>query len=250
MKAKTFSERIHKETIATLTLPKRKKERDVLMKRVSASLLGERLSDDHLPIKKYSPKRAYLRELHTKYTELKESLERLKLCLRFFSRIQNYKTISKLEYIRYHYEFYLNEIYIFSERLDQLFNFLFKKCQKANLIEEGKRIREIKININDALRNIVKVRGLHVHKRRHRTNKLDQLQTLHTLSADFDFIREYRDYELKAMQKVLKKEIRGNIDALNKLLENEIYRELGTVIFNKIMRSQKGRVIKSTQSIL
>ncbi len=216
-----------------LALPRGSKERAALEKRVVAGLVGERLPDDHLPIGPVSRKRTYLWSIFRKYFEVTESFERLKLARNFISKLPRRGTLSKIDYIRYHYEFYLNEMYICNLRINLLLDFLIKKCSRAGLVDRCDEVRRIKSTVNRGMKGVLGRRGAHVHERHFKNDKLDQLVSLNSLSSSFDFIRSYRDSEIKAFKKEIVKEITANINELEQFFEKSLYKKIGPLIFSK-----------------
>lgn len=238
-KINTFSKRIYKEMKPFISFPKNSKERVILEKRMIAGLTGDRLPDDHLPIGPMTAQRAYIGVIFRKYFEITKSLERIKLAQVFISKTLKIKSVSKIDYIVYHYEYYLNEIYIYNLRVNQLLDFVIKKCRKTNLLKEINKVKAIKLSINKGMEGIKERRGLHVHKKHYDSDKISQINQLHSLSNEFDFIRDYRDSELKIFKKKILSEIKINLDTLETFLEKSIYKEIGTLIFVKLLKSIK-----------
>jgi hypothetical protein len=234
-KISTFSERIHKEIIPFIDFSEKPKERAELEKRIIAGILGERISGDDLPIGPMSDKRIYLKNIFDIYFEVRETLRRIKLSQDFLSKIPKNIKVPKLDYIRYHYEYYLNEMYMYNIRVNILLDFLIKKCRKLNLLDEIKKIEIIKLAINKAMGGIYKRRGVHVHVKHYKNDKLDQISTLDSLSKDFDFIDVYKNTELTILQKELLIEIKKNLKEVERIFEKVIYRKIGNIIFIKLM---------------
>jgi hypothetical protein len=231
---KTFAERINKEILPFIDLSKNSKESKSLNDRILANLLGERIPDDHLPIGEMTPRRAYLANIFKKYFEVKESFQRLKLTQIFLTNVQT-KKVPRIDYIRYHYEYYLNGIYITNCRINVFLDFLIKKSKREKLVDEVLEINRIKKALNKTTAGIIKIRGLHVHEKHYKSDKLDQLLGLDSLSNDFDFIRSYRDLELKDLKKNIAVEVKENIENLETFFENDMYRHLEGAIFKKLL---------------
>jgi hypothetical protein len=177
-----------------------------------------------------------MRDLFRKFFEVKESFRRLEMSKNFLIKIPTSSKISKLDYIRYHYEYYLNEIYISKLRINQLLDFLIRRSQKVSLsIEEINKMKAIKFAINDGTKGLIKTRGLHVHVKHYENGKLDQLGILHSLSKDFNIIRQYRDAELKELQKKIITEIKESHKNLNDFFEDTVYKHIKDIAFIKIL---------------
>ncbi len=232
---KTFTERIHKEILPVIKFPKKSKISKELSKRFMASLLGERLPDDHIPLVKTTPKQKYIMELFNRYNEIHESLDRFKLIVKFVTTLPRRKDISHLEYLKYHNEFFLNEVYIFKMRIDSLLDFLIKKSKKYKLPDQEKELKRIKLAVGNGLKHLIDIRGSHVHIKRYKTDKLDQLQLLNSLSDQFDFMKAYGDMETKGLHKKILTHIKETQSNFEKFVDVDLYEAIKDIAFNKLI---------------
>jgi hypothetical protein len=237
-KTKTFSDRLFKEIEPSFKSFQDPKHQKVLAERMRARLFGEEPPEGYRPIKKESARERYLRDVFYKYLEIQKSLERIKLTQKYISRIPGH--VTKLEYLQYHYEYYLNEVYIFNLRINHLLDFLIKKCQKLNLQDEMPKIRNIKRAVNTSMDGYIKVRGQHVHVKHHETSKISQLVSLDLISKNFNFIKSYRDWELRLLRKNIKSEIQKTHTVLKDSLEKDLYKYLGQLVFTKLKKAHRG----------
>jgi len=236
MRSRTFSERLFKESKYLLQTPKRKKEMLIVFDRTVRHLLGENDPNDNQPIRKYTNRQKYLVNLFREYYEIKQSLDRIEQSRKFISNIP--RSAKKLDYIRYHYEFYLNELYIFYCRTNHLLDFLITTCQKKKLFSEITTIRNVKNSIKTSMAGVLKTRGRHVHKRRYENNKMDQISALELFSEKFDVIEAYKDTELRKFKKDIKMQILLTHKHLSDFLDKDLYKHLGKIIFGTILKSQ------------
>lgn len=228
--------------LKTIQNSQNQEQKNLLQKRIVASLMGTEDPTEHEPIFETSPLLNYLRDLLHEYCEIDSSLERMRMSLLFISRTSfRQKQVTPVAYFRYHYEFYLNEIYIFGERIERFLTLLERKCKKANLNQDANTITEVKKEIRKALENIYKIRGSHVHLRRHKNRKIEQLEALEGLSENFDFIAEYRDIEGRAYKKTTSEEMKKNIDNLDSVINVLIPKRLGGIIFGTLLLFHKKR---------
>ena len=241
MKNSTFGKRLIKEikpfikeAISITKLPKGSKKRTELEQRTISSLFGERTKDDHLPLVKITPRKIYLKNILSKYVEIVESLDMMKLSVTFIIKGAKDKNIPRLKYIKYHYGNYLNELYIYSIRIKDLFDFIISKCQKAKKVKEVIKIQRIRTIFNKNIDNAKNIRGNHVHQKRYSNNKFEQIYQLDSLGEDFNFIREYGNHEFKELKKKTIKGMRDNIKVLDDFIEIEIHEHLGNIIFDEI----------------
>ena len=245
-KNKTFSERLSietrpyiKEVEALMKLPKNSEKRMIFEKRMQGSFLGERYPDDHLSLVPITPHKTHIKKIVNKFSEIQESLKRMRLGQVFLSKIRKNKKVSKLNYLQYHYENYLNEMFIYRERINSLLDYIIKICQKAKKTKEKEKVQELRKRFNKALENIINVRGSHVHIKRYSSNKLEQLYTLDSVSENFEFIRYYRDSELKNLKSIFLKEMKENIETLENFIEKDISKEIGDIIFIELFPKGK-----------
>lgn len=238
---KTFFGKLHKELWPFLKSLETMKENEVFKKRFMADLLGEDYPEASTSLVESSPYFEYLRELLSEYGELNKSIERIRLSAKFISQSPPSRSrISKTTYIRYHFEFYLNEIYIFKERLDRLLARLEKKCRKARLKKEEKALRESKREIEEAFSSFVKIRGKHVHLRRYEDNKMRQLELLETLS-EFNVVATLRDFEYEQFKKKTVNQITAIAKTLEGVINNFLGGSIEEIIFKKLPAVYKAK---------
>ena len=108
-------------------------------------------------------------------------IENIVIYMRRFPYDKN--KISKLGYLKYHIEGFLNEVYILKERL-KLYSYLIKKAYGKEYFASD--VRDIMKNlmgyVDSALDDIISVRGKHIHRYRYTDQDLDHLSTLELLS--------------------------------------------------------------------
>lgn len=91
--------------------------------------------------------------------------------------------ITYQKYIIYHIENYLQEIYILQERMKRFLKFLSKKFRKKGQIQISSTLDRCLELFKEAVNNIVKIRGGHVHDRRYNDENLSALWL-------FDYVKE------------------------------------------------------------
>lgn len=138
--------------------------------------------------------------------------------------------ISKLSYIKYHLESFMNEVYILEERLHAYLNLIEKAYRKETNANQIKKVlKQTSKYLLDSLKNIHSLRCAHVHKLRYSDNDLDQLTTLQLLSLYKDKVGEedlpfyyhskYFDAQYKTIRKEKVKTIKEVIGKLWDILE-------------------------------
>jgi len=167
------------------------------IKKFEESIINEIFFPDKLTTVnwKLSPQDIFFGVLFFGFNEIYISFERLKDLEVYISRFPNTKTlISKISYLRFLIENYLNETYLLKERL----NIYLKKIEKSYI--EDKRYVSIRktcdqlINIVEGyLKNITTVRGSHTHIVRYSDRDFKRLESLFLYE---EYLKEYL-YELQ-----------------------------------------------------
>lgn len=90
--------------------------------------------------------------------------------------------ISPVRYLKYHIESYLNEVYIFSKRVEAYLDMINKKFGKTTFSQQVEEsAKRIKQSLKSILLEIIAVRGSHVHQKRFADRGLDRLAFLENL---------------------------------------------------------------------
>ncbi len=133
--------------------------------------------------------------------------------------------ISRLDYLKYHIENYLNELYILKNRLISYLTIIeraYKKCDRAS--EISKELKPVYQIVSGTLDGYINIRGSHVHDKRYSDTDFDRLTNLSLLSMSQDkefsnifqgmFVEEYRKTRKKWVGKM-----KRDLEAIEQLLE-------------------------------
>ncbi|HCN84425.1 MAG TPA: hypothetical protein DIT07_12510 [Sphingobacteriaceae bacterium] len=230
-----FWDKLHKSLKTYLKPTKSKKFR----RNISFSLHGK--YDQITPIgPKQKPIETFLSELLYDYGELSDSLKRFTIIsalIRRYPKQPDWEKIglSKTVHLRYHYEAFLNELYLYSERMKMLLTNLKKKCKKKSLDEEAIIIQTVLSDFLDALQNAIYIRGRHVHVRRFKNNKIEQLSDLEIFSGMSPYYDQLKDEQYKRLRKDLSKEIENFASDLAKL-QNNTLEKIIPITFSKLKK--------------
>jgi hypothetical protein len=143
----------------------------------------------------YSPKQreknpskriSFITDLFYLYSELAESYQRLQLTYILIKKLKYSEYfqkvgIKRVELLRYHYENFISELYIFKARATLIFRRIEKTAQKLGFYNESKLINNSCRKFSSCFENIDNVRGKHVHLRRYTDDKFKQLESLEFL---------------------------------------------------------------------
>jgi hypothetical protein len=135
--------------------------------------------------------------------------------------------VSKLSYLRYHVENFLNEIYILEERLEAYLKIIERAYKKEPYSNNIKDILEkTQKDIIKALEKAVCIRHPHIHQHRYTDSDLDHLAILELFSKyertnqPFWCKRSFFDQAYKKVRNKKVKTFKGIIESLEVLLES------------------------------
>lgn len=117
------------------------------------------------------------------FNEVDGSMRRLNQALAYLSnypasRVFRFQGLSQADWIRYHIEAYLQETYILSERLDRFLRKVEKTAVAARDKAGVSAVKGLRATVDATFKNVVKVRGGHVHEYRFQDDELKNLDTL------------------------------------------------------------------------
>lgn len=147
------------------------------------------------------------------------------------------QNISRLDYLKYHIENYLNELYILKNRLIAYLTTLERAYRKSGNIDQIKCAFEpLYKNVSSSFEGYVNIRGAHVHQNRYTDEEIDRLSTLSvlTLSKDENFRSVIKPLFITEYKKVRKKwvgKMQSDIHTLHKIL-SEYFRVVSSVLVN------------------
>lgn len=139
------------------------------------------LGKDGLRVKKSAnptKEQQLLGQLLHGWSEIHSSLKNLYFITVYLEQYPNYKKyklagITPAVYFRYHYENYLNELYILKTRLIAYLNLIKKRNENLRL---KKDIQKVLTVVEESLLGPVKVRARHVHERRYTDRYIETLE--------------------------------------------------------------------------
>ena len=134
------------------------------------------------------------------------------------------KRIEKPRFLKYHVENYFNEVYILKERMIAFLKKIkrcFRRDEKQR--EVYKKTEPLFTVINKSFKNIVDVRGSHVHERRFSHKDLNRLTSL-KIHSQFDdgetskMLKNYYDYSYRQIRKEWKNKLKDNNEVIGEIL--------------------------------
>lgn len=136
--------------------------------------------------------------------------------------------ISKVSYLKYHIENFLNEVYILEKRVEAYSTIVERGYKKeSNSVELQNIMKKLREYASHLLKNTINKRGYHIHRNRYSDRDLDHLSSLE-LYSKFESDREdqqfwsQRDFFERAYKDVRRKKIKefkGIVEKLWDMLE-------------------------------
>jgi hypothetical protein len=165
----------------------------------------------------------------------RECLNHVKFYLQLRPPTTNYERgRTKSSYLRYHIEKYFEEMYLLKERLISYLKVICKYYRSD--LKTRSRLQRFSESIEKNLRNILDIRGRHVHIQRYSSEELDRLATLEFLiyggkiKGPFSFL--YKQIEYPQIKKQWTAKITRNNQIVKKLIDIYFDR-LFPLVFNE-----------------
>ena len=247
MKQSLFEKNLYKNLHPYLTPPKTKKEKKAYGARMRAALTDTPVPPEYqIKDPKFTPLENFLMDITFNYFEIPETNYRLTMIAVLIKQYHiqpSWKKsgITKIRYLRYHYENFLNEVYLFQERVLLLLRVIEKKCQKNQLSIESEKIRKVSGAFTKSLENICVVRGKHVHLRRYKNNKIEQIEELELFSEN-KYLDLLQRIEYRKLRTELSNQIILTRDQLNKVLD-QVLDEIDKITFKTLVKIYKDRSV-------
>ncbi|HSF08064.1 MAG TPA: hypothetical protein VLA60_01545 [Nitrospirales bacterium] len=192
--------------------------------------------------KKQIPSEVFFTKLFYGFIEISDSYSCLKDTETYIGSFpyRNAK-ISQTRYLAYHFENYLNEIYLLKERLRSYLKSIgrqYKNDRRYRII--SKNTSSLTDWVDNCLKGIINSRGSHVHQTRFSAEDLDRLKTQ-------EFLTLHGGKELKIIKDLFKRDY-GNTRKKYKQIIKEnnqqvkIFLDTFFVILMKIVANNEGRI--------
>lgn len=240
----TFWLRLHKELLPILKMPKSKKKVSDFGDTLVNTLLGkEAPKKENKPLIKLTPRHDYLRDLLYEISEVQDAVDSVFTVSKLLKAKPAKATkLTRIKYLKFIYGAYLNELYIYEMRLVRLLTLLERRCKRAGFIAEAKTIKDWIDKIEKAFDTTDTIRGHHVHLRRYKNKKVEQIELLDTFKdKNFNYLQELSALECDALAKQWSKEALDNADGLDKIFNEKIFRDLEEIVFTKLLKNYRNK---------
>lgn len=170
------------------------------------------------------------------FTEILGSIEELSDLEVYVKRFPYSGTrVTRPRFLKHLIGAYLNEVYVLKLRLDSYLNVIVKLYKKdGTVLEIEENIRPLRELVSTAFKDVVKVRGRHIHEARYTDPDLDRLTALELLTildklSTYQGVFTYKDVfdiEYRTIRRKWTKIIRDNnerIETLRKSFFDRLY---------------------------
>ena len=200
---------------------------EVLMYNMSQNIseVIESIVKNKLDMDKLTPNEQARLKIFEEYTDLNSTYESIRNCLIYINSFPFYPRVTKVDYLKFIYNAYLNEVYILQSRISK-----FAKTIKRSL-KEYREEKEFNVDVNiidkstnntiDKFKGIIEIRGAHVHVRRYTTRNTDIVESYELISKFKDTERykiAFKD-EIKELKKNYVSKIRKNQEKIEEILK-------------------------------
>jgi hypothetical protein len=174
-----------------------------------------------------TPKEIYLKRIFDGFSEIHSSYQALTDIEIYINRFPFSATsVTKPRYLRYHVENYFNEMYLLKKRLLAFLTIIgrsFRKDSRHSAVLAA--TRPLFRIVSDSLKDVVDIRGRHVHQKRYSDTQIDRLELMELLSRDTKeddelamALKPFYKFEYKRIRSEWKSQIKRNNETVNKLL--------------------------------
>ncbi|MEK7524576.1 MAG: hypothetical protein AAB588_06130 [Patescibacteria group bacterium] len=217
-----------------ITRTKKKDDKELILKQIYSNVLLDRDGPRSLGPRELNYAELFAAKLFRSFSEIVTSYRAIQNFIVYLNVFPFKKKVSQYDYLKYHIENYLQELYIFRLRLESYLNVVEKLYKKSPRIgtQVSETIDKLRLLVANFFGHYKMVRGRHVHKFRYTDRDIDRLALFDTLSAsqDKEFVTKlqvfykiaYEDISRKWKRKILE-DIRA-IHALNESYFDSLYK--------------------------
>ncbi|MCG7851885.1 MAG: hypothetical protein MIO92_05130 [Methanosarcinaceae archaeon] len=209
-----------------ITKPELKEGNEELQSVIKNTILG--IEGPRTVERNVSPREYFIaNKLYRPMSEIMTSVETIEN-IAIYARSFPYKRqgVSRITYLKYHVENYLNELYLLKNRLIAYLKVIERSYSKSDISEHVAKTISLQYKVvSKVLKGYIEIRGTHVHKHRYSDDDFDRLSMLELLSrsnSDDSFEKIMNFLSNKAYSEIKKKwvdKIKSDIKGIYSLLE-------------------------------
>lgn len=164
-------------------------------------------------------------KIFEEYADLNATYESIKNCLIYINSFPFYPRVTKVDYLKFIYSAYLNDIYFLQSRISKLTKTIKRSLkeykEENNFNADFTVIDNSTNNAIDRFKRIIEIRGAHVHVKRYTTKDIDNVESYEVISK-FGDTEKYNialKYEIKELKKKYVNKIKKNQEQIEKILK-------------------------------
>jgi hypothetical protein len=222
----------------SLILKKRnrnKEDRAVVLNNLESFLYGRPYKmPDRKKIKNITEKDVFIEKLCVATNEVTSSLYKLYITMALVSKLRSNKMFTKEDLLQYYYENYINELYIYTERILNIITLVEKKAEKLqlkiyyNILVGARRIYA------DICKDVRNIRNEHNHKIRFSDYHIARLKVI-----DSELIKPYislndKDKIYRIIKKKYCKEMLEEVISMYKMTQT-IFVPIEVIVYDAIL---------------
>lgn len=178
----------------------------------------------------------YIADLFKCGKEIYDSYQRMEMTISLSKKIGSHRGFKKNELLNYYNENFINEFYIFTERVIQLMILIEKKAEKLRLQKQYKVIVGLRKLYIDSYKPPRSLRNTHTHYRRHLDPNFERLDTM-VMYKDFTKDKQldsYYEYTYRTIKRDHIKQLQKALETLHDTAD-KFLKPLKKVLMNDIL---------------
>lgn len=182
----------------------------------------------------YTDREVFINDLNTMIDEIRTSLWKLYITISKARKIRGTKTFTREQLLQYYYENYLNELYIYTERVLNIITYVEKKAEKLHLNTFYKLLVGARQSFNEAFVDIRKTRNQHNHKERYKDSDFDRLKIIESIRITAYLTQKEKDKMYYSIKKKYCKDMMNEVIELHKSTQI-IFVPIEIIVYDQIL---------------
>lgn len=182
----------------------------------------------------YTERELFIKNLNIMLKEIQTSLWKLYITMSKTRSVRGNKSFTREQLLQYYYENYLNELYIYTERILNIITFVEKKAEKLQMKVFYKILVGARQTYNEVYKDIRKTRNEHNHKERFNDYDFGRLQILETLEYTKYLTQKEKDKIYLTIKKRYCKDMLAKVIELHKSTQ-VVFVPIDVIVYDEIL---------------
>jgi len=184
----------------------------------------------------YKRNEEFIDELFKHTKEIHDSFKRMELSIKLLNNIGSIKDVKKDTLLAYYNENFVNELFIYCERIKKLILDIESKAQKLKQTKNYNTLVKLRNDFHETFEPLKSVRNSHNHKQRVKFELIDKLNTTEFYNMIFDdpTFKRYTKYKLITTKKHTSTTLKKTLQHLEKT-SDVILKQVGDILFKDIL---------------